>query len=186
MTAKGPHSIPKHVRNKSENRPKCLPNRSQILQKTTKNTIKNHSRSHPESNPVPSGSDSRTGSASQPIGLIPSQQIGSPRISYVSKLEKKTHRNNLVAEKAFGLFFRSKKHFSEKQALCLCGTCPQGLFFSEKNDFSIMMCLDVFLLIFEEQDDTTTTRRRHDDTTTRKLLILSRPRSHRTQGSNTP
>ena len=30
-------------------------------------------------------------------------------------------------------------------------------------------------------------RRQHDNTTTtRKLLILSRPRSHRTQGSNTP
>ena len=40
-------------------------------------------------------------SEDQPIGLIiPSQQIGSPRMSYVSKLEEQTARNNLVAEKA--------------------------------------------------------------------------------------
>ena len=34
-----------------------------------------------------------------------------------------------------GLFFPQKRHFSEKPALCLCGICPQGLFFSSKNDF---------------------------------------------------
>ena len=57
-------------------------------------------------------------SASNPIGLIPSQQIGSPELSHVSELETKTHRNNLVAEKVTWAFSKLKKHFSEKQTLC--------------------------------------------------------------------
>ena len=36
-----------------------------------------------------------------------------------------------VAERVFGLFcFAQKRNFSEMHALCLCGACPQGLFFS--------------------------------------------------------
>ena len=83
------------IRKMSERSPKQI----KILQTSPKHTITNHFRPWPEWNPVPSGSDSRTGSAPQPIGLIPSQQIGSPRISYVSKLKTTTHRNNLLAEK---------------------------------------------------------------------------------------
>ena len=63
-------------------------------------------------------------SVSNPIGLIPSQQIGSPWISYVSELE---------TEKVTWAFSKLKKHFSEKQALCLCGICPQGLFPNPKS-----------------------------------------------------
>ena len=90
MPEKCPNTCPEHVR------------------KPWKNTIKSHFRPCPESNPVPSGSDSGAGSVPQPIGLIPSQDQGSPELPYVSELDKNTHRNNLVAEKVFGLFFRSK------------------------------------------------------------------------------
>ncbi len=93
---------------------KCVPNIPQILQTYDKKTV-----------PAVPGIETGTLrirlqplSASNPIGLIPSQQIGSPELSYESELEPKTHRNNLVAEKVTWAFSQLKKHFSEKQALC--------------------------------------------------------------------
>ena len=123
MTKTSPKKIqkcPKIVRKCPKHLRKCVPNIPQNIQKIQKNTITNNSRSCPESNPAPSGSDSGAGSVSQPTGLIPPRDRGSPELSYVSELDKNTHRNYLVAEMAFDLFFRSKKHFSEKQALYFC------------------------------------------------------------------
>ena len=48
-------------------------------------------------------------SASNPIGLIPSQDKGSPELSYVSELDKNTRRNHPVAEKAVWAFSSLKK-----------------------------------------------------------------------------
>ena len=84
---------------------------------------------------------------SQPIGLIPSQDKGSPELSYVSELDKNTHRTNLVAEKAFGLF-RSKNTFLAKNTHCAyVGARPQ-FFFSQKSDFSIIG--DMFRRLFND------------------------------------
>ena len=76
-------------------------------------------RSDPESNPVPYLPSLPPPSASNPIGLILSQEIGSPERSYVSELDKNTHRNNLVAEKVTWVFVEIRKNtFLQKQALC--------------------------------------------------------------------
>ena len=108
MSEKFLKTYPEHVRKCPKNVRKHAPNMSENVRKPWKNTIKSHFRPCPESNPVPSGSDSGAGSVSQPIGLIPSQDKGSPELSYVSELDKNTHRNNLVAEKAIWVFVRSK------------------------------------------------------------------------------
>ena len=83
-------------------------------------------------------------SGSQPIGLIPSRDKGSPELSYVSKLETKTHRNNLVAEKAFG-FVRSKKGTFLKNKHCAYVSRARRDFFLKKTLFRktniVLMCL---------------------------------------------
>ena len=96
-------TCPGHVRKCPKNVRKHAPNMSENVRKPWKNTIKSHFRPCPESNPVPSGSDSGAGSVSQPIGLIPSQDKGSPELSYVSELETKTPRNHPVGEYTVGL-----------------------------------------------------------------------------------
>ena len=104
-----PKTCPKHLRKCPKNVRKRVPNIPRNIQKSLKNMITNHSRSHPESNPVPSLPSLPPLSVSQPIGLIPSQDKGSPELSYVSELETKTHRNNLVAEKVTWAFLKLKK-----------------------------------------------------------------------------
>ncbi len=151
-------NCPKHVRQISKNMSKqvsqtcpknirtCVPHMSQNILKCPTHTIQNHSRPCPESNPVPSGSDSRTGSASQPIGLIPSQDKGSPTISYVSKLETKTHRNNLVAEKVTWAFSEIKKALFWKTSIVLILYVPAGFLFPPKK--TTFQLSEVFLIYF--------------------------------------
>ena len=97
MVPKGPQTIPKHVRKKSEKCPKSIrkvsqtcpksvPNMSQNLPKCLKKTRKNHSRSSPESNPVPSGSNSSTCPRTSPlVPPLPLKRWGEVGLSPVSE-----------------------------------------------------------------------------------------------------
>ena len=117
MVPKGPQSIPKHVRRKSEKCPKMSENLRKIVRNVSQTYPKFFKNLYDEKSlPVVPGIYPGTLrirlqplSVSNPIGLIPSQQIGSPELSYVSELETKTHRNNLVAEKVTWAFSKLKK-----------------------------------------------------------------------------
>ena len=73
-------------------------------------------------------------------------------------------------------FFPSENDFLKSKHCANVVYARRGFCFpSKKRLFNYLMCF--FLYDFWGTDDTTTAR---------KLLILSRPGSHRTQGSNTP
>ena len=101
---------------------------SQFSEENLKN-VRKRSRSDPESNPVPSLPSLPPPSASNPTGLIPSQQIGSPELSYDSELETKAHRNNLVAEEVTLSFSKLKKQFYEKNEHCVYVVYARRSFF---------------------------------------------------------
>ena len=122
--------------------------------------VRKRSRSDPESNPVPSLPSLPPLSVSQPIGLIPSQEIGSPELSYVSELDKNT---GIISwqKRRFGFLFSLKKVKSKhcayivrasrdvfpqkryfyKTSIVLILYVPAGTCFSQKHDFSVI-CAD--------------------------------------------
>ena len=93
-------------------------------------------------------------SASQPIGLIPSQDKGSPELSYVSELDKNTHRNNLVAEKVTWAFSKLKKTLFWKTSIVLMWYMPAGAFFLLKKQlFNYLWCFSIFDDLEEGDND---------------------------------
>ncbi len=117
---KGPKRITKHVQTESGTYPKTVSVRPRIEPGTLRIRLPDRSED-------------------QPIGLIPSQERGSPRISYVSKCF--VPRSNIVAENAF---FKNKILSLQKISIVLLWYMPAGAFPSlRKTCFQVFVCITV-------------------------------------------